>query len=337
MARKRKNTSATKTPRTARFEGMRNWIRDRFAARGQVTAKVICWFVFLAAILVGGAAGLTAVNRYAHQTLRAEGPVKYTVKLDAVPEWMPATLGRMILADVTPREVDFDDPALGRVIYEQAIRNPWIAQVEEVRRERLSATEAVIRVRAQYRQPIARVSREGRMYYVDGRGVILPYSQTPKFAVKDGDDVKYFVHRDAVPSHLMPIRIHYIAVEGVEAPPPAVGQAWEGEDLAQGLRLVRLLGTRPWANQISVVDARNHARRISESEPELCIYAQQGRGKPTEIRFGRFPHPDGGDWVISPARKMRYLDDYVQDQNGRLAGIHSYIDVRFDELRVSLN
>lgn len=339
MARKRKKHISKKpsTDRTARLTVVRAWIRDRFASRGEVMSKLVCWIVFLAAVTVGGAAGLTALQRYAHGAQYAEGPVKYTVRLESPPEWMPATLGRGILEDVTPQGLAFGDPTLCRTISDKARKSPWVAGVTEIRRERLSATEGMVHVRAKYRQPIARVARRGRVYYVDDQGVVLPYSQTPKFAAKDADGVKYYLHRDAVPANLTAIRIHYIALEGVEAAPPGVGGQWQGADLAQGLRLIRLLSTRTYANQVSVVDVRNHARRISESEPELCIYAQQGHGKATQIRFGRFPHPDGGDWVISPARKMRYLDDYVHDQNGRLAGVHSYIDVRYDELRISLN
>ncbi len=316
---------------------MRMWFREHISDRGQVLAKMLCWFVFLVALIVGGAAGLTVLERYAHGAQYAAGPVKYHLTLEATPSWMPATLGRCILADITPQEMSFDDARLCRAIHDKAVKCPWISQVTEVRRVRINATEGEVRIQAQYRQPIARVAREGRMYYIDSEAVVLPYSQTPKFAAQDSSGVKYYIQREGVPANYNPIRIHYIAIEGVEATPPGVGKAWPGEDLAQGLRLVRLLSTRPYANQISVVDVRNHNRRISESEPELCVYAQQGRGKCTEIRFGRFPHTEGGDWVISPARKMQYLDDYVNDQNGRLAGIHSYIDVRFDELRISLN
>ena len=337
MARKRKKSPSAGRTRIIPLTAMRTWWREHVSDRGQVLAKMLCWFVFLVAIIVGGAATLTALERYAHGGQYAAGPVKYTLELDPTPSWMPATLGRCILADVTPVNLSFDDPSLCREIHEKLVKNPWVSQVTAVRRVRTGATEGVVRVQATYRQPIARVAREGRIYHVDNEGVVLPYSQTPKFAAQDSSGVTYFLQREGVPANLRPIRIHYITVEGVEAPPPGVGKPWPGDDLVEGLRLVRLLSTRPYANQISVVDVRNHRRRISESEPEMCVYAQQGHGKSTEIRFGRFPHPEGGDWVISPARKMQYLDDYVNDQNGRLAGVHSYIDVRFDELRISLN
>ena len=109
------------------------------------------------------------------------------------------------------------------------------------------------------------------------------------------------------------------------------------DDLLAGLRLVQLVGTRPYYAQISLVDVRNHACRITKNEPELRMYAQVGQGKATDIRFGRFPAPGGGDYIISPQRKMSYLDDYVADHQGWLAGRHSYLDLRFDELHVSLN
>lgn len=337
MTGKRKSVSAPRKRRTVRAAILRRRLHRRMLAQGLVLAKFLCGFVLLAGAIVGGAAGLSAMDRYAHRLGPAAGPVRYTIQLDSIPFWMPDTLGRHILEFITPQKMDFSDPDLCRVIHEKAEKNPWIARVMEVRRVRLSVCQGVVRVRAVYRQPVAKVSRNGRMYPVDNEGVVLPFSQTPRYAAQDADGVKYYLHRDAVPRHLRAIPIHYIVIEGVEAPPPPVGSPWPGDDLREGLRLVRLIQTRSYANQVAVVDVRNHDRRISESEPELCLYARQGRGKTTEIRFGRFPHPDGGDWVISPARKMRYLDDYVQDQDGRLAGVHRYIDLRFDELRVSLN
>jgi hypothetical protein len=277
MARTRKKSSSTRGSRIARLTAVRDWFREHVASRGQVTARFVCWFVLLAAVVVGGAAALTALQRYAEGAQFVGGPVKYTVQLESTPAWMPATLCRYVLEDATPRNLSFDDPSLCRAVHDQAAQSPWIEKITEIRRVRQSATRGVVTVRAQYRQPVARVAREGRVYYVDAEGVVLPYSQTPKFASKDANGVKYFIQREGVPANFTPIRIHYIAIEGVEAPPPTVGDKWSGADLAQGLRLVKLLSTRPYANQISVVDVRNHERRISESEPELWVFSDEGR------------------------------------------------------------
>jgi hypothetical protein len=129
--------------------------------------------------------------------------------------------------------------------------------------------------------------------------------------------------------------IHYVLIEGVQSPAPPVGQKWPGADLAAGLKLAVLVAGRPWANQVSAIDVRNHANRISREEPQLRLFAQVHKGKTTDIRFGRFPHP-GADFVVSPARKLSYLDEYVARHGGRLAGLHEYLDLRYDDLHVSL-
>jgi TusA-related sulfurtransferase len=132
-------------------------------------------------------------------------------------------------------------------------------------------------------------------------------------------------------------RLHYLDVQGVVCPPPEIGRRWEAPDLDEGLRLVELVMDRDFANQITAVDVRNYNGRISSVEPHLRMYAQIGRGPATDIRWGRFPTPDGTDYVVSPQRKMQYLEGYAADHGGRLAGFNRYLDLRFGELHVSIN
>ena len=202
-------------------------------------------------------------------------------------------------------------------------------------------------VQAEFRQPIASVSSSGqvRREYVDAEGVRLPASGVPMWAavIPPTDDSElarqvYFVDREDIPPGLQARPIHYIRIDGVrELPPRQVGQCWKGDDLAAGLKLVKLIRTRPYANQITTVDVGNHARRALPSEPELRMYAQVGKGRPTDIRFGRFSVPGVRDFNIAAERKMSYLDQYVQENNGHLAGINSFIDLRYDDLTYSLN
>lgn len=296
---------------------------------------VVC--VLLGGLAVGLAAGFDAMERYVAGVRACQAAVRYHVELQDTPKWMPATLGRLILSQVTPEGLAFDDSRLCAAVGQRAEACPWVASVRAVRRERLGAGRGVVRLEAEYRRPVARVRYDGRRRYVDGEGVVLPYGQVPKWAARVDGQVRYFVFPDAVPAGRTPLPIHYILIDGVATRPPAEGRRWDAEDLQAGLRLVKLLHTRKYVNQVTVVDVRNFRERVSPTEPELRMYAQQGQGRPTDIRFGRFPHPAGGDWVVSPDRKLRYLDEYVADHAGNLAGNHSYIDVRFDELRVSMN
>ncbi len=293
--------------------------------------------VMISAAAVGVAAGMSAMERSVLHRRASAGAVRYHLELLDIPAWMPPSLRQYVLAGVTPNRVAFEDEGLCRDVYQLAAKNPWVAAVQEVCRVRLGPLRGVVRVRASYRRPTAKVSYQNRIYFVDAEGVVLPYEQVPRWEAWDGDIRRCYMTRDSVPHTLKPRRKHYILIEGVQTVPPVASQVWDADDLATGLRLIKLLSTRRYADQVTVVDVRNHARKISETEPELRMYAQQARGRPTDIRFGRFPHPDGGDWVISPDQKMKYLDDYVSDQGGRLAGVHRYIDVRYDELRLSLN
>lgn len=333
MARKptsRKNKTAAK-PATSKGEPTR---LGRALRRSGV---LLAWAVLVAGVGLGVVAGFDAMERYVQAQRRDIAHVRYGVELVDLPKWLPPTLNRLILSQVTPEGLAFEDDSLCETVHRRAVACPWIGEVAEVRRVRLGEGRGAVRVHATYRRPVARVRYQQRTYYVDVDGVVLPYEQVPKWATRVDGHVRYFVYPDAVPAGLVPLPIHFILIDGVATCPPVEGEVWQAEDLRAGLRLVRLMLGKPYANQITVVDVRNFRERVSSMEPELRMYAQQGRGRPTDIRFGRFPHPDGGDWVISPDRKLRYLDEYVADHAGRLAGNHEYIDVRFDELRVSMH
>jgi len=267
-------------------------------------------FLLALLVLAGVAAGFWGMQHSVLARKQLAGPVSYRVELLDAPGWMSLSLLRELHEALTPR-AEFSDESLCRDVYRLGQVNPWVAQVQLVRRTRSASGQGLVQVRATYRQPAARVQYAGRVYFVDKDGVVLPSDSTPKWAAKVGQAYRYYTVADAVPL--------------------------TAADLANGLKLAGLISGRHWANQITVVDVRNHARRISESEPELRLYAQSGQGRATDIRFGRFPFSQGGDWVVSPTRKLKYLDEYVAQHNGQLAGLNAYIDVRYDELRLSVN
>ncbi len=316
---------------------LRTWLGELQIANHLASAGVRTRLLLIMGCLALGAAILWAMERSVANRQESAGPVAYRVELAEIPGWMSHALVRELHASLTP-QANFTDDSLCREVHELAEVNPWISEIQQVSRIRKAdRKEGVVMVTATYRQPVAKVQVDNRVYFVDSHGVVLPFDSVPRWAAKVGENFRYYTSEDAVPLTARPMRIHYVTIQGVTTPPAAVGQAWQAEDLAHGLRLVELISDRHWANQITVVDVRNHGRRISESEPELRLYAQQGQGRATDIRFGRFPFEDGGDWVISPDRKIKYLDDYVSEHNGKLAGMNAYIDVRYDELRISVN
>jgi len=82
-----------------------------------------------------------------------------------------------------------------------------------------------------------------------------------------------------------------------------------------------------------VIDVRNHGGRINPADPHLIMVAQVGRGARTNIRFGRFPI-DGQYYCVAPAQKLASLDVIAEANNGHLAGVGPYIELRYDRAYV---
>ncbi|NBC18376.1 MAG: hypothetical protein GVY18_13785 [Bacteroidetes bacterium] len=299
----------------------------------------LLWLIILAAIGVGGAAAFTAMQRAVLQHRAATGPIPFDVRFVATPAWMPNQLQRRILRELTP-QMNFNDEQICAEVHSRGTANPWLDRVAGVRRQRTAdGTRGLVRVRATFRQPVAAIRHDGRIGFVDARGVLLPFHEVPRWAARDRDGaLSYHLSERTIPRGVRPLHIHYILVDGVAAPPPPVGKVWLGDDLQDGLRLVQMLKLRPYGNQVTTIDVRNHHQRVSDTLSEITVFAQAKHGgrqsRRTRILFGRFPHPEG-DWVITPQRKLTYLDRYAERNNGRIAGVDETVDLRHDNLIVS--
>ena len=299
----------------------------------------LCWIAATAILAAGAVAGMKAMERRVLQSASAAPPVAVRVALVDYPDWMPPSLVRQIAASMLPPHASFHDAALTSRVFTRASASPWVREATRVVK-RMQDSAGVIEICASYRKPLAKVRAGDRYEFVDRDGVRLPADEAPQWISLDSARTAVFIDRSEAPPDRQVARIHYVVIDGVDlaaCPVPEVGRQWAAGDLRQGLKLVELVCSRPYANQVTAVDVRNHAGRISRREPYLRMYAQVGAGRATDIRFGRFPVPDGADYVVSPERKMSYLDAYVAEHNGRLAGLNSYLDLRHDELHVSIN
>jgi hypothetical protein len=304
----------------------------------------LAWGALCVALAGAGAFGLTVLEAHVLGMNAHAGPGRgaASVELACLPQWMPAALARALANDLTPPQANLSDPRLTEKVAELAAQHPWVRKVEQVAVRVLADGRGIVDLSAAYRRPVARVRHKGELVFVGDDGHVLPSEQVPQYVVSFADGKGgyarqiSFVAPGDVRKQWQPSarRIHYVVIEGVKTDPPQPGWKWDAPDLLDGLRLVELVRTKPYLAQIATIDVRNHANRISRSEPELRVLAQVGRGKTTEIRFGRFPIGNG-DFVVSPERKMSYLDAYVADHGGKLAGFHDYLDLRFDHLHLS--
>jgi hypothetical protein len=308
------------------------------------------WLLVFAAVAAGTWFGMKRLERYAVGRSGGAGGQITAVRVafTARPEWMPLGLARDIAQALVVPRGPFTTEDLSESIYRLAVANPHVA---EVRRVTWHAAEepgtAVVEIDCRFRMPIARVDLGdgGWGYaYVDRDGYRLPEAEVPQWMVQLAPSASqakgtsyFFRDGDALPAGAQAQAVHYITLRGVAAPAPQVGQRWPGQDIQDGLRLVALMLTRSYANQVTTVDVRNHDGRISQSQPHLRLYAQVGDGPMTDIRFGRFPTPGGGDYEVTPEAKMGHLDDYFLDHGKRLAGLNSYIDLQYDQLIYSVN
>jgi hypothetical protein len=301
----------------------------------------------MALVVLGGAGyyGMRLMERQVMAGQTAPGASAMRVVLIDPPAQMPLTLLQQIAAALTPADATPSASNLADRVYRLAAENPWIAKVHQaVKHPSADDRTIIVEVKAEYRMPVAKVApaRGQQAEWVDAHGVRLPSEQVARYFVPVAATAKsparqvFFVRRADIPAGWQFSVIHYVSIEGVMAPMPAVGQKWEGDDLAEGVKLVQLVNTRQYANQMKTVDVRNFNGRVRRGDSYLSLRAQIGTGPETIVKFGRFPDPRG-DWEVSTDRKMYNLDTFISDQKGYVAGTARYIDLRGDQLRFRPN
>jgi hypothetical protein len=264
--------------------------------------------------------------------------LNYRVELASVPDWLPARVHRRILSSLVPGSQCVSGANLTESVYRRAQANPWLGEIRQVRLHHSNdSSRAVVRVEAEVRSPMAQVVSGSQLLFVDRHGVVLPYADVPKYVVRTPSGKQYYSQIEAVPPNLHAQPLRYLTIEGVRGLPGEPGQHWPGSDLAVALRLAALVLQQPFGRQIEIIDVRNHGRRVSRSSAELCLLTRPVGGRMTEIRFGRFPREGGGDWVIPSERKMAYLRSYAEENGGQIAGLARWLDLRYDQLHVSLD
>ncbi len=323
-----------------------SWLERRWAGmsaeRRRTVVRAVVWVVMIAVLAEGVVLGLRALERRILQSPPDNSPL--TLVLPTIPAWMPRELGREIVESLVPPDVGFFDPRAVDEVNSRCRANPWIRQVNRIQKIRHAGRPGgYVQLDLDFRRPVARVEdRQGGLHFVDNEGCVLPEHQVPRWVVTtpghNGQPPTQTTYLPAspIPSDRGLAEIHYVTIRGVASKSPPTGQRWAGEDLMEGLKLVALVSTRSYANQIAEVDVRNHAGRISRNQPCLRMLARVARLAPTEIWFGRFP-VDSHDYEVPTSRKMELLDYTAAVNGGRLIGLKGRIDLRYDDLWMDLD
>lgn len=263
-------------------------------------------------LLVGGAAwGYWALHKHV-KTRVAYSPEPPQVVLVNRPPWMSDFLAATIAKSVRPvvGHSAMDHQMLVNCV-ELLKVNPWIKDVRQVRRVYGKAPGDTLEVDCDYRAPIALVGHDDKYVLVDGEGVVLPeqFNESEVKRIVFGHDGR------------TNIRI----IEGVSRRPPAMGNRWQGEDLAAGLWMVKVLANRPFAEEIMKVDVSNYGGRANANNAHLVLITRYG----TEVRWGQSHNWRGFEAPVE--RKLANLEQ-VFNHYGRVDAHQEWIDLRFDKV-----
>jgi hypothetical protein len=173
----------------------------------------------------------------------------------------------------------------------------WVKSVDRVQ----VRPEGVVAIKCRFRQPRAWVKQGSCCYLVDEENVRLPGRY---------DAI------DCQGSALM-------TIVGVRSKPPVVGQCWTAADLTDGARLVALLSTKPFRDEITSVNVSNHDGRVDRSRPHIELVTA---AKGSRIWWGLPPEREHGK-EITAAQKVTLLETLYR-QWGRLSVNRPYIDIR---------
>lgn len=230
-----------------------------------------------------------------------------------LPDWLLAPEQRDLIDEISAQaglygDEDLAAPDVCARVASNLAASPWVERVN-----RVSKQPGLVRVDADIRKPLTMVEHAGTAYLIDDKGVRLP----PSLRASELD-------RDA-----------WLTITGASSPPPPVGELWPGQDLAAGVKLVRLINDRSSAGLLASradlrrVDVSNFGKRFVrdgqlriETSAPACI-----------IHWGM---PPGEEYNIeSPAeRKLAMLDQYWRYKGGRL-GDDGPIDLRDPNGRIA--
>lgn len=210
-------------------------------------------------LALGGVAyGLHRMEPMARSTVRGDT----RIEIANLPGWLNDPHWRHVVDDVIASvpavypDTQIYDDAVCKWVADHIATSPWVAKLERVTK----ANDGRVLVYAEFRKPFTLIERGERAYLIDRSGTVL---QAPIAA----RDVLYD---------------QWITISEVDAPAPALGQVWPGDDVKDAMKLVDYLsraeldGKLPIRQYLRSVDARHHESlvpnlRIRMSKPGAFV------------------------------------------------------------------
>lgn len=288
--------------------------KAKLAKAPAVGFGVLLHFLGAVALVVGLVYLVDVTKKYDER--EAAGPVgPLRVALVNKPVWMSDFLAEKIAQTVPKNSSSAFDHDLLVATADELRKNPWVAQVHQVRRVYGEKPGDTLEVDCEFRAPVALVKWGEYYWLVDNDGYVLP----EQFTSANLDQIT--VGRDG--------RTSLRVIQGVKQAPPESGKKWMGGDLLAGLDLIKLFYGKLFLDEVTGVDVSNFAGRVRRASPQLVLDTRYG----SQIWWGR-PLNTKDFFVEVPAtRKLEILKAVVK-QHGRIDANQAYVDVRYDDFLV---
>lgn len=182
-----------------------------------------------------------------------------------------------------PEKLSALDGQLPQRLADAFALHPWIARVVEVRNE----FPAAVKVKVEYRQPVALVQVPHGYYAVDGAGILLPPQDFSSVEAKD-----------------------YLVIRGItSAPQNGAGHRWDDPAVTAAAKLAELLLSKGKALQLaSIIAPREVPANGDLDAMQFELLTTNG----TRILWGRAPgsqHPG----ELTPTQKLGRLNKYLAE------------------------
>lgn len=306
-------TTAAASPRTAAVSvgphlehGSGWWSRMGQQLRELEIARSAFRLSCAFAVLAGSAALLNRMERSVQEMdhFRQRPSLTYST-----PGWMPQDWLDGVHQQIG-RTADgpLGNPDLVPAIARDLANSPWVARVNEVRKQ----ANGTVTVDCEFRRPVALVRSGQSFYLVDREAVVLRRVRSDELSRLTGPGEGMMV------------------IWGVQQPVPGLGDTWTGRDLRASLALVTDLASQPFRHQIMSVDASNYDNRISAARPQLVLLTTRN----TWINWGRAPGEEAG--LENGADRKMALLRAVYHTHGTVDHGANYISVQFNPDKVTL-
>jgi hypothetical protein len=284
MAAKRKKTKS----KSKRISLKSNTSKRKKTKQGirLITHLISSFKISLMVCVLGGTAiGLLYLDRYRKETTPPmEGPVE--LELVDVPAWVNNELKQKALdaAIGDLEDLRIDENAAGLVQQNIDRRFAWLDKVK------VQTTHNAVRIEGRWRRPMGLVKSGRRSFYVDAEQVVLDFVEMPGMSI-----------------------VEITGLAGVRNI-PSLGEVWEGDDLAEAIKLLELLERRdrietsqkPLLSELDRLDVSNYNGRKNSRLPHIIMYAKDNK----KIIWGA----EIGQW-------QRYLESTDEQ---KIAKLYSY-------------